>query len=359
MTTVPKLTLPLTAVLWLLLPRVPWVLDVATNVGVLLLALCSAYWLLCYARRVFFNGQVDPSGKSVLITGCDTGLGHVLVKQLASDGFIVYAGCMDENGAGAKLLKNCNNVHVLQMDVTKENEIARAVESVENNLDGKVLWAVVANAGVPGVGYIEWQPMSRVRSMFEVNTLGALSVSTAFLPLLQKSKGRLVFVTSFFETVTMPECLGYCMSKQACRTLADGLRRQYASRGVRVCTIAPGAYRTYLSDHDTLFEIFDRDLELLPEKVRRDISEKSTARLKRRANFILSAFMRDDLQEAVDAMKMAVRDRMPRVTYRPGGWLLGTCTWLHDITPTEMVDEVIEGVRWYATVAKQKRSKQQ
>lgn len=276
----------------------------------------------------------------------------MLATQLAKEGFVVYAGCIDENGSGAQLLKDCHNVHVLQMNVTKENEIERALDTVENTLDGNALWAVVANAGVSSLGYIEWQPMSRVRSMFDVNTFGALSVATAFLPLVQKAKGRLVFVTSIFGTVTMPEFLAYSMAKQACSTLADGLRRQYWSRGVRVCTIAPGGYRTPLSNLDNLISTFDGDLELLPERVRRDISERSTARLKQRSNFILSTFMRDDLQEAVDAMKMAVRDRHPRVVYRPGGWPLGIIRCMYDITPAEIVDEVIEVVRWFATARK-------
>lgn len=352
MPTVPQLTLPFTALLWLLVSRIPWVPDVATNVGLLFLSMCSAYWLLCCARRAFFNSLVDSSGKSVLITGCDTGFGHLLATQLAKEGFFVYAGCLDENGSGAQLLKDCNNVHVLQMNVTKENEIARALETVENTLDGKVLWAVVTNAGVSSLGYIEWQPMTRVRSMFNVNTFGALSVATAFLPLLQKSKGRLVFVTSFFGTVTMPEFLAYCMSKQACSTLADGLRRQYLSKGVQVCTIAPGGYRTPLNNIDELSNTFDGDLDLVPERVRRGISERSTAALKQRSNFILSTFMRDNLQEAVDSMKMAVRGQLPQVVYRPGGWRLGFLRWMYDITPTEIADEVIEVVRWAATAKK-------
>ncbi|KAH9380032.1 hypothetical protein HPB48_006150 [Haemaphysalis longicornis] len=84
------------------------------------------------------------------------------------------------------------------MDVTKEEEIQAALQTVQETLDDKVLWAVVANAGVSSMGYIEWQPMSRVRSVFDVNTFGALSVATAFLPLLKKAQGRLVMVTSAF-----------------------------------------------------------------------------------------------------------------------------------------------------------------
>ncbi|KAH9380034.1 hypothetical protein HPB48_006148 [Haemaphysalis longicornis] len=65
------------------------------------------------------------------------------------------------------------------------------------NFPNAELWAVVSNAGVPTLGYAEWQPMSRVRTVFDVNTFGSLEVATAFLPLLKKAKGRLVFVTSW------------------------------------------------------------------------------------------------------------------------------------------------------------------
>lgn len=273
---------------------------------------------------------------------------------MASEGFFVYAGCLDENGYGAKLLKERDNVHVLQLDVTKQDEIWRALEAVESTLDGKVLWAVVANAGVSSIGYIEWQPRSRVQSVFDVNTFGALSVATTFLPLLKKAQGRLVFVTSFLGSVTMPECLAYCMSKQACTSLADGIRRQYFNRGVHVSVIAPGAYRTPMTNHAKLCEVFDRDLELLPERVRHCISEQSVVSCKHRADMLHSAFIRNDLQEVVDAIKMAVRDRLPQAYYRPGGWLDGILRSLHDITPAEIADEAIEGVRYLATITKRK-----
>ncbi|KAH9380033.1 hypothetical protein HPB48_006149 [Haemaphysalis longicornis] len=129
------------------------------------------------------------------------------------------------------------------MDVTKEEQIVRALETIEATLNGKELWAVVANAGVSSIGYIEWQPMSRVRSVFDVNTFGALSVATAFLPLLKKARGRLVFVTSVLARSTTPESVTYSMSKCACNALADGLRRQYYNRGVHVSTVEPAGYR--------------------------------------------------------------------------------------------------------------------
>lgn len=352
--TVPHLTVPAAVLLWLFMSRWAWVVYIATNVGMGVLTLCSGYLLLCCARRAFFNGTVVPIGKSVLITGCDTGFGYLLATQLAGEGFFIYAGCFDENSDGAKGLKKRTNLHVLQMDVTKEEEIEQALQIVEDTLDGKELWAVVANSGVSSVGYIEWQPMSRVRSVFDVNTFGALAVATAFLPLLKKAQGRLVIVTSTFGSLTMPEFLAYCMSKHALSSLAEGLRRQYLNRGVHVCTVAPGAYRTAMADHEQMNAAFDRDLELLPARVRSNVDENSVARFKRTAEVLHNVFMNDDLQGAVDAIKMAVRERLPRAHYRPGGWLNGITRWLHDITPAEIADEVIDAARRIAVLVKRK-----
>ncbi|XP_054933757.1 short-chain dehydrogenase/reductase family 9C member 7-like [Dermacentor andersoni] len=278
----------------------------------------------------------------------------MLATQLADEGFFVYAGCLDEGGDGSKLLKRTTNIRVLQMDVTKEEEVTRAFQIVQETLGGKHLWAVVANAGVGSIGYIEWQPLKRVRSVFDVNTFGALSVSATFLPLLKKARGRLVLVTSILGRMTLPECLTYCMSKSACTSLADGLRRQYLNRGVHVCTVEPAAYRTAMMDHAKMEETYDRDMALLPESVRSAINERSVARSKHTADVLHSFIMRDSPQEAVDSMKRAVRERLPRAAYKPGGLSDAVIRWFYDMGPTDMVDEAIDAARRIAMLMKRK-----
>ncbi|XP_037580992.1 retinol dehydrogenase 7 [Dermacentor silvarum] len=354
MPTVAQLTIPAAALVWLAAQRLPSLLSAATNLSLVVLALYSGYWLVWHARRALFNGLVDPKGKCVLITGCDSGFGHMLAMQLAKEGYFVFAGCLDENSDGAKVIKNAENTLLLQMDVTKKDEISEALRAVECHLEGRELWAVVANAGVACLGYIEWQPISRVRSVFDVNTFGALSVSTAFLPLLKKSRGRLVIVTSLLGRMTMPEYLAYCMSKCACTSLADGLRQQYFNRGLRVCMVEPGAYRTALVNHSRMEEAFDRDLELLPDRVRKDVNQKVVAYFKHTADVLHSSFMRDELQEVVDAMKMAVQEKLPRASYRPGATVLGLVRWLHNIAPAELADEVMDAARRISTLVKRK-----
>ncbi|KAK8763981.1 hypothetical protein V5799_033410 [Amblyomma americanum] len=217
----------------------------------------------------------------------------MLAKQLASDGFFVFAGCSNENSDGAKALKKVENILVLQMDVTKEQEIDRAYQTVEDRLDGK---------------------------------------------------GRL----------TMPEFVNYCMSKSALTSLADGLRRQYFNRGLHVCIVEPGAYRTDMVNHSRMEQLFDQDLKILPERVRERVNDKSVANLKHSADVVHMAFMREDLQEAIDPIKMAVRERIPRACYKPGGPLLAVVRWLYNIAPDEVADEVIHEIRRLSMLVKRK-----
>ncbi|KAG0443389.1 hypothetical protein HPB47_014973, partial [Ixodes persulcatus] len=236
------LFLLLTGPLWLACARVPLLIQCAQSLGLLVLVTQISYWAVWILRRKVFVKLVSGDGKAVLITGCDTGFGHLLAKRLAKEGFYVFAGCLFSDGDDAKELKSLPNVHVLQLDVTKEGQVELALEEVKKSLGSRVLWSVVANAGVPNNGPIEWQTMDRIRSVFDVNVFGTTLVAKRFLPLLRESKGRLVIVSSGLGRVTFHQTTVYCMTKHAVISLADGLRRQYYERGVHVITIEPGAY---------------------------------------------------------------------------------------------------------------------
>ncbi|KAH9380039.1 hypothetical protein HPB48_006145 [Haemaphysalis longicornis] len=129
------------------------------------------------------------------------------------------------------------------MDVTKEEELHDALTTVKSTLGRKVLWAVVANAGVPAHGLVEWESMETMRKVFDVNVFGVVSVCKKFLPLLRKSRGRLVLVSSVAGRGTFPYGVSYSMSKHAVISLADGLRRECVDKGVDVATIEPATYR--------------------------------------------------------------------------------------------------------------------
>ncbi|KAL1446289.1 hypothetical protein MTO96_044625 [Rhipicephalus appendiculatus] len=230
---------------------------------------------------------------SGLQVSCDTGLGHILARQLAAEGFFVYAGCLSAAGEGAKILRAKTNIEVLQMDVTKDDDVEAAYEVVERTL-GK--------------------------------------------------RGRM----------SMPASMTYCMSKHASTSLADSLRRQYYDRGVHVSTVEPGAYRTPMANHDTMAETLRKDLTLLPPRVRSGISDHSLGSLRKSSDTLYSSIMRDDSQEAVDVMKSAVRDLIPKAYYRAGGLKDIFLRRLYEVAPAEVTDEVVHMIRKVARAARRK-----
>ncbi|CAN8023193.1 unnamed protein product, partial [Ixodes persulcatus] len=272
--------------------------------------------------------------------GCDTGFGHLLAKRLAKEGFYVFAGCLFSDGDDAKELKSLPNVHVLQLDVTKEGQVELALEEVKKSLGsrGKFLWSVVANAGVPNNGPIEWQTMDRIRSVFDVNVFGTTLVAKRFLPLLRESKGRLVIVSSGLGRVTFHQTTVYCMTKHAVISLADGLRRQYYERGVHVITIEPGAYRTKMLDTHELECILEADMKNLPADVQRSISKRNLTTFKCLVSGFLNGIARDDPNEVVHEMALAVRETDPKAIYRAGNQMECLFRYIFGVVPTELTD---------------------
>ena len=87
-------------------------------------------------------------------------------------------------------------VTALRMDVTDTGSIARARAEVERALAGAPLTGLVNNAGIPAAGPLELLPLDELRRVLEVNLVGAVAVTQAFLPLLKAARGRIVNISS-------------------------------------------------------------------------------------------------------------------------------------------------------------------
>nr|XP_025124235.1 estradiol 17-beta-dehydrogenase 2 isoform X2 [Bubalus bubalis] len=170
----------------------------------------SLFWglvlfsLSYFVMYTYFSGQelLPVDQKAVLITGCDSGFGHGLAKYLDELGFTVFAGVLDEQGSGAEeLRRTCSkNLSVLQLNITNTQEIKAAYSKVKEKLQNKGLWAVINNAGVLGLPTDgELIPMTEYKRCMAVNFFGAVEVTKAFLPLLRKSRGRLVNISSMAD----------------------------------------------------------------------------------------------------------------------------------------------------------------
>lgn len=186
----------------------------------------------------------DGSGYGVLITGCDSGFGHELACCLDRRGFVVFAGCLSPEGAGAQSLnrQSSGNLKILKLDVTKDEDVQGAKRTVQENLPEKGLWAVVNNAGISDWAEVEWSTIEDFRTMVDVNLFGCIRTSIAFLPLVRAAKGRMVFVSSIFAFFNCLNMGAYSVSKRGLEAFADCLRVEMASFDVKVSIIQPGNF---------------------------------------------------------------------------------------------------------------------
>lgn len=186
------------------------------------------------------------SGRTVLLTGCSTGIGRATALRLAERGFTVFGGIRSNQHADE--LKSLNSaITPVILDVTREEDIARVVETLRN-ASPQGLWGLVNNAGVGLPAAVEFTSRDDLLRLFEVNTLAPLRLMQSCLPLLRTARGRIVNVTSMNGVLALPMVGGYSASKFALEALSDTLRIELRPWGVFVCTVRPGQIRTAIFD---------------------------------------------------------------------------------------------------------------
>lgn len=337
---------------WELFVRVPVLVEVATFVGTCVVTLVASYWLAVFIWSRALRRTVDTEKKAVLVTGCDTGFGYHAAKRFADEGFVVFAACLNATSDGAKELTKGRNVRVIELDITKDDQVERGLTQVKLALGSNVLWAVVANAGVTGLGLVEWNSMERIKHIFEVNVFGHMRVAKAFLPLLKLSKGRIVFVTSGLCRVTIPGTSVYCMSKHAVLSLVDGLRRECEDQGVDIVAVEPTGYKTSILENIGCPKHIAADLKLLPDEAQDLIPEESVERWAKFTGSFFYFITRDDPMEVVDQMSLAVRDRWPRTCYRAMALQDKFCLLFVKLVPDEVLDIVFTVFRFLVQFTK-------
>jgi NAD(P)-dependent dehydrogenase (short-subunit alcohol dehydrogenase family) len=187
--------------------------------------------------------------KTVLITGANKGIGHEVARQLAAKGFHVFIGARNAKAgrkAAEEIAKQRGKATFLQIDVVDNDSVttaAREFSKIEDHLD-----VLVNNAGiiVEGDDAILEISDDLLRKTLETNTLGALRVTRAFVPLLRKSKApRVINVSSGGGQLTGGAdgwAPAYCISK----TALNGVTVQLAAALPKfaVNSVCPGWVRT-------------------------------------------------------------------------------------------------------------------
>ncbi|KAI3370939.1 hypothetical protein L3Q82_023495 [Scortum barcoo] len=185
----------------------------------------------------------QPSCVQVVIRGSD----FALARRLSEGGVRVFAGVLDVNGTGAQRLREqrSENLQVLQLDVTDSTQVEAARRHVCTQVERTGLWGLVNNAGVLHCPVdAELLPLAACRRLLDVNFLSAVRMSQAFLPLIRRSRGRVVNVSSMAGEVPLPMFAAYGASKAALRVFSEVMRMELSVWGVKVALIQPAGFRT-------------------------------------------------------------------------------------------------------------------
>ena len=186
----------------------------------------------------------DASGqKAVLVTGASTGIGRKITEVLAANGYFVYAGARKQKDLDA--LNEIENVQSIRLDVTVQEEIDAAVQTVRDG--GRGLYGLVNNAGVGGGGPMIELDVESAQWLFDVNVFGVYRVTQAFAPLIIEAKGRITTIGSIAGILSGPYGGPYSMSKHAIEAYTDALAPEMAQFDVQVSVIEPGNYHSEIS----------------------------------------------------------------------------------------------------------------
>ena len=177
-----------------------------------------------------------PSG-TILVTGASTGIGEAAALHLKGLGFDVV-GAVRRDEDAARLRES--GLRSVLLEVTDADSIAAA----RADLGDRPLAGLVNNAGIAVAAPLEFLPIDQLRRQLEVNLIGQVAVTQAFLPALRAARGRIVNVSSIGGRVALPLVGAYNMSKFALEAFSDSLRRELLSQGVDVIAVEPGGVRT-------------------------------------------------------------------------------------------------------------------
>lgn len=302
--------------------------------------LIVAALLFCLCAYVFPASKIDCRGRTVLVSGCDTGVGRACAIALDQQGFHVFAGVF--NGVNIPSLRDelSHRATVFRLDITNEDEIDAAYHLVEKTAG--CLHGLVNNAGIITHGPIDWTSLSAMHQLMDVNFFGHVAMIKRFIPLLIRQRNsRVVNVVSAAGLFSFPNTSAYSASKYAMRSFSDCLRREMSPFRLHVSSIEPGALRTPMMSN---FAQMWRDLwnQLSSDVQQRwgidylnGIVTKSIS-----SPFMIYA---DHPSTVVRSIEHALSSTRPQISYRPG-WQAKVIVYFLYLLPTYLSDMLISQV---------------
>ncbi len=175
--------------------------------------------------------------KSILITGCSTGIGYNVAHGLQQRGHKVIASCRSTEDVD-RLQKQ--GLTCIQLDLSDSDSIQSAFQQCLKHCDGK-LDALFNNGAYGQAGAVEDISREAIRVQFETNVFGWLELTNLVIPIMRKyGSGRIIQNSSVLGFVSLPYRGAYSASKYAIEGLSDTLRLELTDTDIKVSLIEPG-----------------------------------------------------------------------------------------------------------------------
>lgn len=254
------------------------------------------------------------------ITGCSTGFGRELARQVLDRGYKAVVASRKISDVADIVAMHPENAIAVQLDVTRKEEIRSSVDRAID-IFGTVD-VLVNNAGIGYFGAIEESEEAEVRHMFEVNFFGLAALTREVLPVMRgKRSGRIINISSVGGFVGFPAVGFYNATKFAVAGYSEALAKELAPLGVQVTVVCPSGFRTDWagrSAHDSKTVIDDyRSSAHQNQATIRDNSGKQPG---------------DPARAAAAIIQVAENDRPPLYLFLGGGAYKGATAkidWLH------------------------------
>ena len=216
-----------------------------------------------------------PKNKTILITGCSSGIGLCCAQELKKCGYRVFASA--RKSEDVKKLQE-QGLETLQLDLADSQSIHHAVEYILSQTDGQ-LDALFNNAAYGQPGAVEDLSRAVLKEQFETNVFGTQELTNLIIPVMrQQGYGRIVYNGSVLGIIALPFRGAYNASKYALEGLTDTLRLELYGTGIGVSIIEPGpvssafrknAYKMYQKNIDKNSSFFKPNYEGMEARLKK------------------------------------------------------------------------------------------
>lgn len=243
--------------------------------------------------------------KSILVTGCSSGIGFHAIHVLKARGYGVIAT--------ARQLKDVERLRqsgfeAFQLDLNSSHSIQEAVKQILSLTDGKMA-ALFNNAGYAQPGALEDVTRDILREQFETNVFGLQELTNLIIPVMRKQGyGRIIHMSSVLGIISLPYRGAYNASKYAVEALGDTLRLELRNTNIKVSLIEAGPIASDFRENAT--KVFFEKIAMV-KSVHRDNYERFVANFKRNRTAALGKTPNDVTKKLLHALE----SRNPKTRY--------------------------------------------